>query len=148
MVIDNIRLKISEDDLQAVIDKNLPGDKKLSDVKVRLDGDNILLSGKYEVPVVGSMGIKVSLQPEVKDTATFVLHIDFMGLGGMVTGLILKFLDSIIRDFSFVRRENNSLFIKLDELLKYLKINGNIVVKQLSVVDELLILEGKGSCSL
>ncbi len=148
MIIQNVRLDVCESDLQSVIDKNLPTGKKLSEVKVMFDGDKILLTGKYEVPIMGAMSIKINIQPEARDSNTVVLCLNFMGLGGMVTGLILKFLDSKIANLGFVSRKENSLFIQLDDLLKYYKVKGHLDLKQLSVVGEVLILEGEGEFSL
>ena len=145
MIIHNVKLEISEGDLQVVIDKNLPEDKKLSDVKVNLNVDKILLSGKYQVPIMGAMGVKINIQPEVRDATTFVLHLNFIGLGGMVTGLILKFLDSKIDNLGFVKREDNYLLVQLDELLKHYKVTGEVDLEEFSVVKGAFILEGKGA---
>ena len=126
----------------------MPKDKKLSDIKVNLNVDKILLSGKYQVPIMGTMSVKINIQPEVRHSNTFALNLNFMGLGGMVTGLILKFLDSKIESLGFVEREDNSLIVRLDELLKHYSIAGEIDLQQLSVVKGVLTLEGKGTYSL
>ena len=148
MIINNICIEISESDLQSGINKYLGAEKNLSDVKAVIEGDKIILSAKYEVPVVGAMEIKVSFLPEVKDGDTVILNFDFIGVGGMVTGFILKFLDSKTGDIDFIERDQNSLVIKLAELLKYFNISGEINLNQLSVSNGILTADGKGSYSL
>jgi len=148
MKLENFKIEITEKELQSAIDMKLPEDKNLSDVKLLLNDNKITISAKYKVPIMGGISLKVHIVPEIQNEEKVALHLNIMGVGGMVTGLIMKFLDSKISTLPFLTREGDSCILQLDLLLKHYDIEGNIKIQELSIRDQSVAVELKGECDL
>ena len=73
---------------------------------------------------------------------------NFMTLGEMITGMIMKFIDSKISEFVFISREGNTLTVTLDKLFEFYDIKGAVDMKKFAVVDSSLIIDAGGKVSL
>ena len=148
MNVENLKLELNEKDIQGVLDRRVHADKNLSDVKVSIKNGAVLLSAKYQVPIMGAVNLNVNLVPEMKDSRTLTIRMDFVNLGGMITGMIMKFIDSKTSEFAFVSREDNTLIVTLDELLEFYDIKGAVDVSKFAVVGNLLVIDAEGDVSL
>jgi hypothetical protein len=148
MKISNAEFEVSGQELQDLLVRKSSEVENLSDIHLSLDDNMITVSCKYKVPIIGSIDGTVQLRPEIADVDTLHLYFDLVGVGGMVHGFIMKFLDSKISELSFLSRQENVLKIVIPELLKFYEIEGNIEFMKLAVADNIISLEISGEGSL
>jgi hypothetical protein len=124
MKIEKLKIEVTEKDLQTLMDHKIPEIENLSDLKLLLEENQIVVSCRYSVPIMGNISVTVNIVPEVKDSNSIAMHLNVTGAAGMVTGVLMKLIDSKINDLDFISREKNSLFFKADNLLKLYGIEG------------------------
>ena len=148
MNIENLKLELNASDIQGVLDSKLHADRNLSDVKVSIENGAVVLSAKYQVPIMGTVNLNVNLVPKLEDSRTVSIDMNFMNLGGMIIGMIMKFIDSKISEFAFISRDGNTLTVAVDKLLEFYDIKGAADIKKFAVVGSSLVLDAGGDVSL
>jgi hypothetical protein len=148
MKIEKLKIEVTGKDLQTLMDHKVPEIENLSDLKLLLEENQIVVSCRYSVPIMGNISVTVNIVPEVKDSNSIAMHLNVTGAAGMVTGVLMKLIDSKINDLDFISREKNSLFFRADNLLKHYGIEGKGSIESICVKDHLVFLELSGECSL
>ena len=142
MKINSLDIYISAEEINNAVENavaNAPADApKLDDLKLILKDGSLVFAGAFPspVPLMKSIPLKLEVKPLVdSNTETISFELKLLGTGDMISGMIMKFLDSKLAALP-ITREGNRLIPDIPELMKLKNIDGDIKVKRFDINEQ------------